>query len=206
MIAMTRHPHPMGTALVLLVLVLLSLPGALAAALGLRGVMRSQRPLPDAVRIGILATDRSGTPIRELAGAALATGGSFSLTLPDAAPPDRAIAALVPDALDWPGLIGRVSSSGPARIGRAVLTAYTDADGNGSFGGGDSPWETAVTRGTRGAAILVWADAQVRVRAERGFDLTLEPGWNLALIDVGQTVSARRATSVDDLVLEIFRR
>lgn len=206
MIAMTRHSRPTRTAGLLLALALLCVPAGLAASLGLRGVARSQRPIPSAVRVGIFATDRSGMPVAELAGAPLAADGSFSLTLPDAPPPERAVASLVPEALDWPGLIGRVTASGPARTGRAVLRAYTDADGNRAFGGGDSLWETAVTAGTRGAAILVWADARVQVRAERGFDLTLESGWNLAVVEVGRTVVVRRANSVDGLVLDIFRR
>lgn len=203
---MTRHARAKVLAGTLLAATLVLAPPTIAATLGLRGTARSQRPIPAAVRVGVFAVERSGAPVQELASAPLGADGSFALTLPETAPPERAVGAIVPEGLDWPGLVGRVTLSNPARAARAVLRAYTDADGKGAFGPGDSLWETAVTRGTRGAVILVWTDGRVQVKAERGFDLTLERGWNLAIIEVSRTVSAQRAASADGLLLDIFRR
>ena len=39
-----------------------------------------------------------------------------------------------------------------------------------------------------------------------GFDVTLDPGWNLVSVELGKSVQTKRASSVEGLQLEVFGR
>jgi hypothetical protein len=176
----------------------------LAAPMQVQGSVKTQGNPASNLRVGAMLTDRNNRPTAELASSAI-VGGNFNLSVPDNNPAANTVLSLAPETLDWPGLVGKVSLSNPVRVARVVFRAYTDADGSKSFTPGDTLLETFVTRG-RGGIVMTWADTRCRVQAERGFDLTLEPGWNLLVIELGRTIEIRRAGSVDGLVLEVFGR
>lgn len=177
---------------------------ALAAPMGVQGTVKVQGNAPANLRVAALLTDRNGRPTAELASSG--TGNNaFNLNVPDADPPASFISSLATETLDWPGLVGKVNLSGSARVARVVFRAYLDADNSKTFTAGDTLLESFVTR-ARGGVVMIWSESRVRVQADRGFDLTLEPGWNLVVIELGKTVEAKRAGSVDGLVLEVFGR
>jgi hypothetical protein len=177
---------------------------ALAAPMGVQGSVKIQGNAPANLRVGAMLTDRNGRPTVELASSG-AGSNAFSLSVPDAAPPAAFVSSLATETLDWPGLVGKVNVSGSARVARVVFRAYLDADNSKTFSAGDTLLETFVTR-ARGGVVVIWSESRVRVQADRGFDVTLEPGWNLVVIELGKTVEAKRAGSVDGLVLEVFGR
>ncbi len=188
-----------------LALMLLSLTvTALAAPMSVQGSVKIQGNAPANLRVAAMLTDRNGRPTAELASSATGSN-AFNLSVPDAAPPAAFISGLAPETLDWPGLVGKVNLSGSARVAHVVFRAYLDADNSKSFTPGDALLESFVTR-ARGGVVVIWSESRVRVQADRGFDLTLEPGWNLVVIELGKTVDAKRAGGVDGLVVEVFGR
>jgi hypothetical protein len=181
---------------------LLAVSLSLAAPLGLSGSIKTNLPNTTNLRVGAFLADHSGNPAKEIVSSS-GTNGSFTLSLPDAAPPSAALGAVVVDSLDWPGLVGKVSVSGSARAVRVVLRAYQDNDRSGGNNGGDRVLETAVTRG-RGSLIVIYSDAKFRVQGDKGFDVTVEPGWNLISVDLGKSIETKRVPSLDGLQLEVF--
>ena len=175
---------------------------AFAAPFSVQGSVKAQNP-PNNLRVGLML-DRSARAGGEIASVAI-SGQGFNLSVPEVAPPTSWVSGLNPEGLDWPGLVGKVTITGSARVAQAALRAYLDADGSKTFTAGDTALESFVTRG-RGGIVTVWADNRVRVQADRGFDVTLEPGWNLVVIELGKTVEARRANGVDGVQLEVFGR
>ena len=176
---------------------------AYAASLSVQGSVKTQGNLPANLRVGVLLLDRSGRPISEV-GSGMIQGNSFALNVPDNAPASSSIAAS-PDALDWPGLIGKITLTGSARIAQANLRAYGDSDNTKSFTSGDTALESFVTK-SRGGIVIVYSDAKLRIQGDKGFDVTLEPGWNLVSVELGKSVQAKRASSVEGLQLEVFGR
>jgi hypothetical protein len=175
---------------------------ALAAPVGLSGTIKTNLPSAANLRIGAFLTDRSGNPTREIASSSGANG-SFTLSVPDAAPPNSTLTPVVADHLDWPGLVGKVSVTGQAKTVTVVLRAYTDNDRSGNNSGGDVTLETAMTRG-RGSLVLLYSDARFRVQGDKGFDATLESGWNLIAIELGRTIEVKRVPNLDGVQLEAF--
>ncbi|NJK45675.1 MAG: hypothetical protein HC933_16685 [Pleurocapsa sp. SU_196_0] len=175
---------------------------ALAAPLGLSGTVKTNLQNTANLRVGAFLTDRSGNPSREVASVAVSSN-AFSLSIPDAAPTGATLNTVVADNLDWPGLVGKVTVTGQARIVRVVLRAYTDTDRSGSSGAGDNNLETVVTRG-RGSLVLLYSDARFRVQGDKGFDATLEQGWNLVAIELGKSIEVKRVNSLDGVQLEAF--
>jgi hypothetical protein len=169
-----------------IVTVLTLLPVAFAAALSVQGSVKTQGNLPANLRVGVLLIDRSGRPTGEV-GSGVIQGNSFSLNVPDSAPPANAMVAATSDVLDWPGLIGKITLTGSARIAQANLRAYGDADNTKSFTSGDSALESFVTK-SRGGIVIVYSDAKLRIQGDKGFDVTLEPGWNLVSVELGKSV------------------
>jgi hypothetical protein len=180
------------------------LPVALAASLSMQGSVKTQGNLPANLRVGVLLIDRSGRPTGEIGSSAI-QGGSFALNVPDTAPPANAMVSANPDVLDWPGLIGKITLTGSARIAQASLRAYGDADNTQNFNSGDTALESFVTK-SRGGIVIVYSDAKLRIQGDKGFDITLESGWNLISVELGKSVQAKRASSVEGLQLEVFGR
>ena len=177
---------------------------AFAASLSVQGSVKTQGNLPANLRVGVLLIDRSGRPTSEV-GSGVIQGNSFALNVPDNAPASSSMVAASPDALDWPGLIGKIALTGSARIAQANLRAYGDSDNTKSFTSGDTALESFVTK-SRGGIVIVYADAKLRIQGDKGFDVTLEPGWNLVSVELGKSVQAKRASSVEGLQLEVFGR
>jgi hypothetical protein len=173
---------------------------ALAAPMGLSGTVKTNAAIPN-LRIGAFVVDRNNNPNRELV--SVLGGSSFALTVPDAALAGGVLTALSSDSLDWPGLLGDVKISGTARAARVLLRGYSDNNKSGSFDGGDKLLETTLTRG-RGNMVLVYAESRFRVQGDRGFDLTLEAGWNLVAIELGRTITTMRVQGLDNIQLEVF--
>jgi hypothetical protein len=173
---------------------------ALAAPMGLSGNIKTNSTIAN-LRIGAFVVDRNNNPSRELA--SVAGASTFALTVPDAAPPANTISALSSDSLDWPGLLGDVKITGTARAARVLLRGYTDSNKNGGFDPSDKLLETTLTRG-RGNMVLVYAEARFRVQGDRGFDLTLEPGWNLVAIELGKTITTAKVERLENIQLEVF--
>jgi hypothetical protein len=173
---------------------------ALATPMTLSGTVKTNAAIAN-LRIGAFLVDRNSTPSRELV--SVAGGNSFALAVPEAAPPAAALSALSSDSLDWPGLLGDVKILGTARAARVLLRGYSDNNKNGNFDAGDKLLETTLTRG-RGNMVLVYAESRFRVQGDRGFDLTLEAGWNLVAIELGRTISTTRVQNLDNIQLEVF--
>jgi hypothetical protein len=174
----------------------------LAAPLSVSGTVKSQNVLPANLRIGVFLTDRSGNPSKELSSSAI-SNGTYSLSVAEAAPPSSALQNLLQDLLDWPGLIGKINIIGTARIARTVIRAYLDANGEKSFSSGDTLFESFITKG-RGSIVIVYSDAKTRIKADRGFDVTLEAGWNLIQIELGNPIKVARVASVEGVQLEVL--
>ena len=177
---------------------------AYAASLSVQGSVKTQGNLPANLRVGVLLLDRSGRPTSEV-GSGMIQGNSFALNVPETAPAANAMVAATPDILDWPGLIGKITLTGSARIAQANLRAYGDSDNTKSFTSGDTALESFVTK-SRGGIVIVYSDAKLRIQGDKGFDVTLEPGWNLVSVELGKSVQAKRASSVEGLQLEVFGR
>lgn len=175
---------------------------ALAAPVGVSGVIKTNLAQTANLRIGVFLTDRSGNPVQEIVSSAV-QGSNFMLSIPDAAPPASSLTPVVSDNLDWPFLVGKITVTGSARIDRAMLRAYQDNDRSNGNGKGDTNLETIVTRG-RGNLALIYSDAKFRVQGDKGFDITLESGWNLLSITPGSSIDTKRVANLDGLQLEVF--
>ncbi len=173
----------------------------LAAPFALSGLVKTNTNISN-LRIGVFLVDRYGNPNKELISVA-PTKNTFAFSINEAAPPAAQLGVLSSESLDWPGLLGDVKITGQARAVRAMLRGYNDADKNGAFNGNDKLLETTITRG-RGNMILIYAENRFRVQGDRGFDLTLEQGWNLVAIELGKTIEAKRVEKMDNLQLEVF--
>ncbi len=176
---------------------------AAAANIGISGSVKTSSAIAQ-LRVGAFIVDRSGKPAQEL-GSSQPANGSFTLSLSEAAPAASNVNSLSSENLDWPGLIGNVRVQGAARAARASLRGYIDNDKNGSFSAGDTLLETSLTRG-RGNLVLIYAADKFRVQGDRGFDVSVEAGWNLISIELGKTVSAKRVPSLDGVQLEVFNK
>lgn len=174
---------------------------ALAASFAVSGTVKSNSAIQN-LRIGAFLVDRNGNPTREMV-SVVPNSANFALSIPDTAPPANSINPLSSDSLDWPGLLGEVKITGTARAARAMLRGFQDTDKNGSFNAGDKLLETTLTRG-RGNMVLIYAENRFRVQGDRGFDLTLETGWNLVAIELGKTIETKRLDRMENLQLEVF--
>jgi hypothetical protein len=175
---------------------------SLAAPLSVSGTVKSQNPVPANLRVGVFLTDRSGNPTKEISSSAI-TNGSYNLSIADTAPPASALQNLVQDLLDWPGLIGKINITGSARIARTVIRAYLDTNAEKSFSSGDTLFESFITKG-RGSIVIVYSDAKTRIKADRGFDVTLEAGWNLIQIELGNPIKVARVASIEGVQIEVL--
>jgi hypothetical protein len=175
---------------------------ALAAPLSVSGTVKSQNAVPANLRIGVFLTDRSGNPNKEISSSAV-TNGTYSLSVAEAAPPASTLQNLVQDLLDWPGLIGKINIAGSAHIARTVVRAYLDVNAEKSFSSGDTLFESFVTKG-RGSIVIVYSDAKTRIKADRGFDVSLEAGWNLMQIELGNPIKVARVVSVEGVQIEVL--
>lgn len=175
---------------------------ALAAPLTVSGVVKSQNPLPANLRVGVFLTDRSGNPSKEFSSASV-TNSAYTLNIAEIVPPSTALQSLVQDILDWSGLIGKISITGTAHIARTTIRTYLDANNDKSFSSGDTLFESFVTKG-RGSIVIVYSDAKTRIKADRGFDATLEPGWNLLQIELGNPIKVSRVSSVEAVQIEVL--
>jgi hypothetical protein len=173
----------------------------LAAPFGLSGVVKTNTNIAN-LRIGVFLVDRNGIPNRELI-SVVPTNSAFAVSINETTPPAALLGVLSSESLDWPGLLGDVKITGQARAVRAMLRGYSDTDRNGAFNNNDKLLETTITRG-RGNMILVYAENRFRVQGDRGFDLTLEQGWNLVAIELGRTIETKRVERLDNLQLEVF--
>jgi hypothetical protein len=176
---------------------------AVAANIGISGSVKNSSATAQ-LRVGAFIVDRNGKPGQEL-GSSQPANGLFTLSVPETAPAASTITQLSSENLDWPGLIGAVRIQGAAKAARASLRGYIDADKNGSFSAGDTVLETSLTRG-RGNLVLIYAADKFRVQGDRGFDVSLEAGWNLISIELGKTVSAKRVANLDGVQLEVFNK
>ncbi len=175
---------------------------AFAAPVGISGVIKTNVAQTANLRVGVFLTDRSGNPSQEITSSAV-QGSNFALSIPDVAPPASSLVPVVSDNLDWPFLVGKITVTGSARIDRATLRAYRDNDRSNANNASDTNLETIVTRG-RGNLALIYSDAKFRVQGDKGFDITVETGWNLLSITPGSTIDTKRVASLDGLQLEVF--
>ncbi len=175
---------------------------ALAAPLSVSGTVKSQNAVPANLRVGVFLSDRSGNPNKEISSSAI-TNGTYSLSLAETAPPANALQNLVQDLLDWPGLIGKINITGSAHIARTVVRAYLDVNNEKSFSSGDTLFEGFVTKG-RGSIVIVYSDAKTHIKADRGFDVSLETGWNLIQIELGNPIKVARVASVEGVQIEVL--
>lgn len=183
-------------------LLALLLTAAFAAPVGVSGAIKTNLAQTANLRVGVFLTDRSGNPAQEIASSAV-QGSNFTLSVPDVAPPTSSLSPVVSDNLDWPFLVGKITVTGSARIDRASLRAYQDNDRSSTNSKSDTNLETIVTRG-RGNLALIYSDAKFRVQGDKGFDITLEAGWNLLSITPGSAIDAKRVPNLDGLQLEVF--
>lgn len=163
---------------------LLALALGSASALTLSG---SAGPdLPAAARLGLFLVGTSGKPQAEVVSAPI-NGGTFSLTLPEAAPPAAGQFPLRRENIAWPGVFDPVSVSREVAAAELRAYVYADANGDGRYEAGEPSFEAPLQAG-RDAVVLVWVDADTRVQAARGFDVSLKRGWNALSITPGKAV------------------
>jgi hypothetical protein len=175
---------------------------ALAAPVTISGSIKTNLSNLSTLRVGAFLTDRNGNPGRELSSSAV-SNTSFNLSIPEVAPNASALSSVVSDNLDWPGLVGKVTVTGQAKAVRVILRAYLDSDRSGNGSASDGNLETAVTHG-RGSLVLVYSDARFRVQGDKGFDVTVEQGWNLIAIELGRSIGTKRVPTMDAVQLEVF--
>jgi hypothetical protein len=175
---------------------------SLAAPLSVSGTVKLQNPAPANLRVGVFLADRSGNPSKEISSSAV-SNGTYNLSIAETAPPASALQNLVQDLLDWPGLIGKINITGSARIARTVVRAYLDTNAEKSFSSGDTLFESFITKG-RGSIVIVYSDAKTRIKADRGFDVTLEAGWNLIQIELGNPIKVARVASIEGVQIEVL--
>jgi hypothetical protein len=188
---------------VFVVLVSLTFAGlGLAAPISISGVVKSQNPLPANLRVGVFYADRSGNPSKEFSSSSV-SNNAYALSIAEAAPPASTMQTLVQDILDWSGLIGKINISGTAKIARTVIRTYQDLNNDKSFSSGDTLFESFVTKG-RGSIVIVYSDAKARIKADRGFDVELMPGWNLVQIELGNPIKVARVNSIEGVQIEVL--
>ena len=157
-----------------------------AAAVTLSGTVEGKAA--PGTRIGAWAVTAFGQPVQEL-GSAPVNGGKFSLTLPDQAPPPRALVP-VDEHLNWPGLLEFQKASGDAQAAELKFFMYRDDNGSGTRQDGESLREVRLEAG-RGELFVVWASAPVTVTGSRDYRADLTRGWNTLVVEVRSNVSVK---------------
>lgn len=153
------------------------------------GVIDSEIPLPDDVRVGVQLFDADQRPVEEIA-STVPVGGTFTVEFGEVNE-DRLLAFRSGAEL-LPGLLNEylVEPEG-VRYVRGTLWMYVDADGDErwtrSVSGGGEPYFLAFSQLERppGFFSLLYVDREARMTAS-GVDLTLQPGWNLFTLRVGE--------------------
>lgn len=166
----------------------LPLAAALAApvsALTVTGSVSGQAPA--GTRVGVWSVTAFGQPVEEMISAPLA-GGTFSLNIPERAPAARALSALTPQNVNWPGVIDPVAVSGAAQAAELKFYLYQDANGNARRDTSEALREVSVTA-NRATLFMAWVSADVTVKANKGYVATLKQGLNAFLVDVGRAVN-----------------
>ena len=173
-----------------------------AQALSLQGSVTGRANLPATARLGLWSAGPSGAPISELVSVPL-MGGSFTLDLPDAAPPSRAQFPLRPENIGWPGVVGDVSLSAPVLSSAVSLFVYDDANRNGRRDDNEALMD-AFPDVQRQPLVTIWVSGNVTVRAGHGFSAALVSGWNTFTVDLGRNASIS-AYSGQPLNLRVLR-
>ena len=159
--------------------------------------------VPTQSRVGGFLVDGSGTPLQEIASVPI-SGGRFSLSLPDGTPAARAFYPLRPDLIVWPGVLEPVTVSAPANVADLRLYVYVDRNGNGRRDPAEPLLEAPPQVG-RALVQLSYASTGVRVSAARGYDVTLVPGWNGLLVEVGRSLRVTALRELRNVTLYVER-
>ncbi|AWN22916.1 hypothetical protein DKM44_06480 [Deinococcus irradiatisoli] len=158
-----------------------------AQALTLQGSVTASANLGPHARVGVWSLGPAGAAGNELASAPL-VNGTFSLPLPDGAPPTRAQFPLRPETIGWPGVVGDVTLSAAVQGSELGLFVYDDSNGNGRRDDHE-PLLDAFPDVQRQPLITVWVSGNVSVKAGHGFSVNLNSGWNSFLIDLGRSAA-----------------
>jgi len=185
----------MNRTLLVTLLALSGTTGALTVS-GTAGTDGLNRP-----RVGAWLVSSTGTPLGELASAAI-TNGTFALHLPTQAPTGRALWPLTSDHVTWPGVTGHVAVTPNVLASETRLFAYDDTNANGRRDEAERLVDVTVTNG-KASVILVYVDRAADVSAPRGFNARLSAGWNVLRVELGKTLKVSVATSVADVQLSL---
>lgn len=159
---------------------------AQASAIGIAGTLQGNAPAD--LRLSAWAVTAFGQPVAELASVPL-QGKTFTLDLPDTAPPARALVP-VDNRLSWPGLIDFGKASAPAQAAELKLFTYLDANRDGKRQDSEPLREVRAQAG-KGELFVVWASAPVTVTASRNYAADLKKGWNVLTVEVRGSVSVK---------------
>lgn len=142
-------------------------------------------PAPD-TRLSVWAVGAAGQPVQELVSVPL-QGERFQLALPPAPPSFRAQGELSAQNIAWPGVLDPVTVTGSAQVAELKFFTYRDLNRSGQRDEDEALREVTVTAG-RGTLFAAWVNADVTVRAARGYEAALKRGWNALVVEVGRTV------------------
>lgn len=171
---------------------------ASASAISIAGSVQGNTPAD--LRVSAWAVTPFGQPVTELVSAPL-KGKTFTLELPDAAPPARALVP-VDNRVSWPGLIDFGKASAPAQAAELKLFTYRDANGDGKRQDNEPLKEVRAQVG-KGELFVVWASTPVTVTASRNYAANLKKGWNVLTVEVRGSVVVKPIEATTSVTVDV---
>ena len=170
------------------------------------GLLGSEQPLPEGMRVGVHVVDMDGVTLEEVSSAA-PVAGTFSVTT--APPSEDLLQPFRGGAVPLPGLQNeyRVSPEGVS-YARALTKVYVDNSGNAAFD--NLSQDTGLLGVARleepvGFFVLLYVDAPATLSG-RGNEVRLAEGWNVFTArfpeDADPLYEANE--SIDDAVLDVI--
>jgi len=145
-----------------------------------------QGSVPGDTRLSGWAVSASGQPVQEIVSVPV-NAGRFRLELPPAAPSFRAQTALNAANVAWPGVLDPVSVSAQPQTAELKFFTYRDTNRSGQRDEGEPLREVSLNT-ARGSLFVVWVNADVTVRASRGYEVALKRGWSAYVVEVARAV------------------
>ncbi len=167
-------------------LILLVAGAPLAQALTLQGTVAGEADIGAHARLGLWSLSASGNVVGgELVSTPIASG-KFSLQLPSTAPVQQY--TLRPDSIGWPGVVGDVQVTPSVQASDLAFFIYNDSNDN-AVRDSNEPLHDTLPDVQRQPLFVVWASAPSKVVASKGFNLSLNSGWNAFSVELGKTAT-----------------
>lgn len=159
-----------------------------ASSLTVKGSVTGANVTPDLRVAGVVVTP-SGQFVQEVTSVPVESG-QFTMEIPETSPLPRAMVALTPQNVNWPGVIDPVQVSGQAQVAELKLFTYRDQNNNGRRDDNE-PLKEGMSDAKGANLFVVWVNTDVTVTANKGFRAPLKRGWNAFMVDVGKAVSVQ---------------